>query len=318
MENIIELKGVTKVYGSLKAVDNLSLNIRKGEVYGLLGPNGAGKSTTILMMLGLTEPNAGFIRVCNIDSTLNPIEVKRRVGYLPDNVGFYDNQTGLDNLVFIARLNRATLEEAKNRAIDLLERVGLQDAAHKKVGTYSRGMRQRLGLADVLIKQPEVIVLDEPTLGIDPSGVRAFLDLIIQLSKEQGLTVLLSSHHLHQVQQVCDRVGIFVRGKLIASGTISELSNQLFNHDVFTVEAEVDILETSKTKMLLADIQTIEGVQNVKYEQSRLLIGCSTDKTATIARKIIEAGLNLTYLSKKQYGLDEIYQRYFEGEYKHV
>lgn len=318
MEEVIELKGVTKCYGSLKAVDNLDLAVRKGEIYGLLGPNGAGKSTTILMMLGLTEPKTGTIKVCNIDSTVNPIEVKRRVGYLPDNVGFYDNQTGLENLIFTAKLNRATWTEARDRALDLLNRVGLIDAANKKVGTYSRGMRQRLGLADVLIKRPEVIILDEPTLGIDPSGVKAFLDLIVQLSREQGLTVLLSSHHLHQVQQVCDRVGIFVNGKLIANGTIPELSKQLFSSEVFTVEAGIAWYELEKPHQLINDLGKIDGINSVKYEQNRLLIGCSTDKTAAIARTIVRSDIDLTHLYQRQYGLDEIYQRYFEGEQKYV
>lgn len=318
VENVIELRGVTKCYGSLKAVDQLDLNIRKGEIYGLLGPNGAGKSTTILMMLGLTEPTAGFIRVCNIDSTTNPIEVKRQVGYLPDNVGFYDNRTGLDNLVFIGRLNSLSETEAKRRALELLTRVGLSEVANRKVGVYSRGMRQRLGLAEVLIKKPAVIILDEPTLGIDPSGVRAFLDLIVQLSREEGLTVLLSSHHLHQVQQVCDRVGIFVSGKLIANGTISELSKQLFSSEVFTVEAGIAAADTEIIQKLSSTLVEMEGVCEVKHEQGRLLISCAIEKTAAIARAIVKANLDLIYLSQREYGLDEIYQRYFEGEHKHV
>ncbi|MEH6307595.1 ABC transporter ATP-binding protein [Olivibacter sp. CPCC 100613] len=318
MADVIELKGVTKCYGSLKAVDDLSLGIRKGEIYGLLGPNGAGKSTTILMMLGLTEPNEGSIKVCGIDSTSNPVEVKRKVGYLPDNVGFYENQTGLDNLIFIAKLNRATSAEARNRAFDLLNRVGLTDAANKKVGTYSRGMRQRLGLAEVLIKKPEVIVLDEPTLGIDPSGVKAFLGLIVQLSRADGLTVLLSSHHLHQVQQVCDRVGIFVSGKLIANGPIPELSGQLFGNKLFTVEAGVVWRTLEKREQLVTDLRNIDGVCSVAYEENRLLIECSMDEIATIARTIVYSGIDLTHLFQRQYGLDEIYQLYFEGGHNHA
>ncbi len=213
---IIELTDLTKKYEQLTAVDHLNLSVYKGEIFGLLGPNGAGKSTTILMMLGLTEPASGMAKVCGINSTTSPVEVKKKVGYLPDNVGFYDDMTGLENLVYVARLNSQSPKAAKQKAMQLLERVGLADAADKKTGKYSRGMIQRLGLADVLIKNPEIIVLDEPTLGIDPKGVKEFLELIVQLRHEEGLTVLLSSHHLHQVQQVCDRVGLFVSGKLIA------------------------------------------------------------------------------------------------------
>lgn len=224
---IIEISNLTKKYGDFTAVDNLTLNIGKGEVFGLLGPNGAGKSTTMLMLIGLTEPNSGSIRVCGIDPVRMPVEVKRKVGYLPEDVGFYEDLTGLENLRFTAGLNGIARKDADDKALQLLERVGLADQPDKKTGKYSRGMRQRLGLADVLIKDPEVIILDEPTLGIDPSGIRDFLELIIELSKEDGITVLFSSHNLHQVQQVCDRVGIFVKGKLLAEGDIPSLAVQL-------------------------------------------------------------------------------------------
>lgn len=230
-ENIIEINGLTRRYGQFTAVDNLNLNIRRGEIFGLLGPNGAGKSTTILMMLGLTEPDSGSVRVSGLDPTLDPVGVKRRVGYLPEEVGFYDDLTGMENLTYTARLNGMTHSAAAEKAESLLERVGLADEKRKKTGKYSRGMRQRLGLADVLIKDPEVIILDEPTLGIDPAGVKAFLDLIVGLSREQGITVLFSSHHLHQVQQVCDRVGLFVGGRLLATGDIQSLAEQLFGKD---------------------------------------------------------------------------------------
>jgi ABC-2 type transport system ATP-binding protein len=153
------------------------------------------------------------------------------VGYLPEEVGFYDDLTGMENLTYTARLNGFAPSVAERKAAALLERIGLAAEKDKRTGKYSRGMRQRLGLADVLIKEPEVIILDEPTLGIDPAGVKAFLELIVQLSREQGITVLFSSHHLHQVQQVCDRVGLFVGGRLLATGDIQSLAAQLFGPD---------------------------------------------------------------------------------------
>lgn len=220
---IIELSGLTKRYGSFTAVDHLNLSINQGEIFGLLGPNGAGKSTTILMMLGLTEPTEGSVHVCGINSTTHPIEVKRKVGYLPEDVGFYDDLTGIENLVYTAALNGIDRKEARAKAESLMERVGLSQEPTKKTGKYSRGMRQRLGLADVLIKSPEIIILDEPTSGIDPAGVQEFMELIKQLSCEHGLTVLFSSHHLNQVQQVCNRVGIFGKGKLLTVIEINEL-----------------------------------------------------------------------------------------------
>lgn len=235
-ETIIELVDLTKKYRLFTAVDHINLTVRKGEIFGFLGPNGAGKSTTILMMLGLTEPTEGSVRVCGIDPERNPLEVKRRVGYLPEDVGFYDNRDGVFNLIYTARLNSIPEDEAKTRALELLRLVGLEDAAKKNAGQYSRGMRQRLGLADVLIKNPEIAILDEPTSGIDPQGVNFFLNLILKLRDEHGLTVLFSSHNLHQVEEVCDRVAIFNSGKLQAVGDIEALSNQIFGESGHSLE----------------------------------------------------------------------------------
>jgi ABC-2 type transport system ATP-binding protein len=322
--NIIELVNLTKRYGSFSAVDQLNLTIQKGEIFGLLGPNGAGKSTTILMMLGLTEPNEGKATVCGFDATTNPIEVKKRVGYLPEDVGFYYNRTGFENLVYTARLNRLSEKEAKLRAAQLLIRVGLSDASDKKTGKYSRGMLQRLGLADVLIKNPEVIILDEPTLGIDPKGIREFLELIVGLSREDGITVLFSSHDLHQVQQVCDRVGLFVGGRLLAEGDIQTLSKKLFTRSPYIIEVVVSDIKSSGssgneyTKEWLTEIlKNIDGIIEVKSMNDIFQIECSRDSIAEIARAIVESGAGLLYLNKKEFGLNDIYYRYFEGGVEH-
>lgn len=320
--NVIELVDLTKKYGSFTAVDHLNLTINKGEVFGLLGPNGAGKSTTILMMLGLTEPTYGSVRVCGIDSTSNPVGVKEKVGYLPEDVGFYDDYTGLENLMYTARLNRIPEKEAKEKVLLLLERVGLSGEASKKAGKYSRGMRQRLGLADVLVKTPEVIILDEPTLGIDPKGVNEFLELISRLSKEEKSTVLLSSHHLHQVQKVCDRVGLFVSGKLIARGDINTLSRELFASEPIIIEAGFNSYYAGAADLKPADkliehLKKINGVITIENKDNFLRIGCSDDITRDISRAILESGAELNYFSRKEYGLDDIYNRYFEGNGKH-
>ena len=311
-QNIIELVNLTKKYGTHTAVDHLSLSIRKSEIFGLLGPNGAGKSTTILMMLGLTEPTSGSVTVCGRDSTRNPIEVKRRVGYLPEDVGFYEEYTGLENLLYTARLNGVSPHEAQQRAAFLLRRVGLTDSAHKKAGKYSRGMRQRLGLADVLIKNPEVIILDEPTLGIDPKGVQELLSLIVHLCQEDGLTVLLSSHHLHQVQEICDRVGLFVKGKLLAEGNVQTLSQNLFSGEPFVIDAGVSLLASDTADNLKSRLREIEGVVTVQVKPGAFQVGCSRDAAPDIARVIVESGAALRFLHKKEYGLDDIYNHYFK------
>lgn len=324
--NIIELVDLTKKYGSFTAVNQLNLSVRKGEIFGLLGPNGAGKSTTILMMLGLADPTSGSVTVCGIDSTSNPIEVKRRVGYLPENVGFYSNRSGFENLMFTALLNRLAGREAKQKVEKLLGWVGLSDEAGKKTGKYSRGMLQRLGLADVLIKDPEVVILDEPTLGIDPTGVREFLDLIVGLSRQEGLTVLFSSHDLHHVQQVCDRVGLFVSGKLLAEGDIETLSKKLFSKNPYVIETSISKAPSDASgfpgKEYLADrlietLQRIDGIVSVTNRDDVFQIECSRDTTPEIARAIVEAGAGLNYLKKKEFGLDDIYYRYFDGGVNH-
>ncbi|GAB3027004.1 hypothetical protein GCM10027051_34810 [Niabella terrae] len=309
---IIELKGLTKQYKTLKAVDDLNLNIQKGEIFGLLGPNGAGKTTTILMMLGLTDPSAGTAYVCGYNATKNPISVKRKVGYMPDSVGFYDGMTALENLMYIGRLNRIPEQELQSRAREMLLQVGLSEVLHKKAATFSRGMKQRLGLAEVLIKNPEVIILDEPTLGIDPSGVREFLSLIRQLSRQQGLTVLLSSHHLHHVQQVCDRVGIFVKGKLLVEGNINTLSRNLFQKDgvVTTIRFASPLPRPWEPESRLQDW---EEIRELTLTENEVTFGCSQDITARLVRFLVENQMEITGVHRKEYGLDDIYQKYFEN-----
>jgi ABC-2 type transport system ATP-binding protein len=325
--NIIKLADLTKKYGSFTAVDHLNLSIRKGEIFGLLGPNGAGKSTTILMMLGLTEPTSGSAMVCDIDPTQNPIAVKRKVGYLPEDVGFYSNRSGVENLMFTAMLNDLSPAEALEKVTSTLNRVGLSEAGAKKTGQYSRGMLQRLGLADVLIKNPEVIILDEPTLGLDPNGIREFLDLIVRLSHEEGLTVLFSSHDLHQVQKVCDRVGLFVRGRLIAEGDIPSLSAKLFKKSPYIIEASVSFDNTKAEKgkvknsaaeeHLIDDLKKLEGITGIEKDNGNFIIHCKSDRTAEVSGVIVSSGGALTYINKKEYGLDDIYYRYFEGGEDH-
>lgn len=319
MENpVIQLSRVTKKYGDFTAVDQLNLSIHKGEIFGLLGPNGAGKSTTILMLMGLTEPSSGKVEVCGINSTTNPIEVKRKVGYLPEDVGFYDDLTGMENLIYTAQLNGLRYQDAKQKADEILTRVGLANDKHKKTGKYSKGMRQRLGLADVLIKNPEVIILDEPTTGIDPTGVQELLDLIVELRDEQNITVLFSSHNLHQVQQVCDRVGLFVKGKLLAEGNIESLSEKLFTHGKYLIELDIDVgTQENKKTISVEDLQNalskVDDIQSIRKENEIFQIESSTDNSSSIAKAVIDSNYNLCFLNKKEYGLDAIYNRYFEG-----
>ncbi len=322
-EPIIQLINLTKKYGNFTAVNELNLTVGKGEIFGLLGPNGAGKSTSILMMLGLTEPTTGEVRVCGINSTTHPIEVKTKVGYLPEDVGFYDDRTGIENLIYTARLNGISQNTALKKAEELLKRVGLAGQMDKRTGKYSKGMRQRLGLADVLIKEPEVIILDEPTSGIDPKGVQEFLKLIVELRNEHQISVLFSSHNLHQVQQVCDRVGIFVEGKLLAEGDIQSLSKQLFTHGMYLIELGIEKNTLPKEvehneNWLKNMLEPVKGIEKISRTNGHFQIECARDISPDISKQIIANGLGLNYLTRKEYGLDAIYNRYFEGGNSHV
>ena len=305
---IISTQGLTRAYGSKVAVNHLDLSIRRGEVFGLLGPNGAGKTTTILMLLGLTEPTLGTARINGMDCTRNSIEVKRITGYLPDNVGFYPDMTGRENLRFTGRLNGLDEKTIKEKTEELLERVGMTYAADQKTGTYSKGMRQRLGIADVLMKDPQVIILDEPTLGLDPEGMRDFLKLIKELSVEDGRTVLVSSHQLYQIQQICDRVGIFVAGSLIACGRIEELGRQIAREGHFTQEIGARPLDDR----LLAFLRSLEGLKDIEKEGDRLVIQSSRDLREDISRFLVSHDYALLHLRQKGGDLDEIYRCYFE------
>jgi ABC-2 type transport system ATP-binding protein len=308
----IRTQGLTKRYGDFTAVDSLDLEVAHGEIFGLLGPNGAGKTTTILMLLGLSEPTAGEAQVVGLDPTRSPLEVKRRVGYLPDNVGFYATLTGRENLRYTARLNG--LEgEAETRIEALLSQAGLSDAADSRVDTYSRGMRQRLGIADTLIKEPDVVILDEPTVAIDPEGVAEVLALIRSLARDRGVTLLLASHLLHQVQSVCDRVGIFVAGRMVAEGPMSELADRLAEGPV-TIEVGVEG-KAADVKRVLGSVAGVERVERDDRDPRLWLVGADRDVREEIARALVSGDLSLRQLRRSGDELDNIYHRYFqEGE----
>ena len=308
--------GLTKRYGDLVAVDALDLELRRGEIFGLLGQNGAGKTTTILMLLGLTEPTSGSARVMGLDPARDALAVKRQVGYLPDSVGFYGDLTGRQNLRYTARLNGLDRGETESRIAEALEQVSLADRADGRADTYSRGMLQRLGIADALIKDPEILILDEPTAAIDPIGVVEILQLLRNLVHERGVTVLLSSHLLTQVQSVCDRVGIFAAGRLIGLGTVPELAAQ-FGSDIgqveVTFEGEQAAGAADRIGPILSAIPQVEKVAPGAGSNDPWTI---TVRPAAAGRQVREAvlsaaardSLGLTAIRSTEASLDEIYR----------
>lgn len=314
MENrpVIAAHSLTKRYGRFVAVDALDLTLQAGEVFGLLGPNGAGKTTTILMLLGLTDRSAGQVQVLGFDPARQPLQVKARVGYLPDSVGFYDELTARENLIYIAKLNGIPRAEAYRRIDAAIDRMGLHDATKQRVGTFSRGMRQRLGVAELLLKEPQVIIMDEPTLGLDPEAARQFLQLILEL-KQEGITIMLSSHLLHQVQAVCDRVGLFHKGRMVLEGTVPELAQRV-SKGAYRIHLEAG----GPPSHLLAALQGVPGLVTVSEEGAqKYLLEARSDLRAEAARAIVNAGGNLFNLAVEAPSLDEIYARYFQ-EVDHV
>ena len=304
---VIVTRRLTKKYGEFTAVDKLDLTIRRGEVFGLLGPNGAGKTTTVLMLLGLTEPTKGVVRVLGMDPTREPLAVKRQVGYLPDNVGFYGGMSGRENLRYTARLNGLGRREADAKIDELLHEVRLEDAAEKKAETYSRGMRQRLGIADALVKSPSVLILDEPTIAIDPSGVEELLALLRRLVAERNLTVMLSSHILGQVQSLCDRVGFYSAGKLVAAGPLEELAQG----DDHVVELEVGVNGLpSAIDAVAAAIPGVTKVAPHERDERLRVVTASSDVAAPLATALAAQGLALVHLRRRGTDLLELYRRY--------
>jgi ABC-2 type transport system ATP-binding protein len=307
MSTVIETTRLTKRYRDKLAVSELDLDVQEGEVFGFLGPNGAGKTTTILMLLGLTEPTRGKVSVCSFDPTRHPLEVKRRVGYLPENPGFYDDLSGRENLLYIARLNRIQDEEARRRVNLVLDEVGLSNDGDRPAGAYSRGMKQRLGIAEVLVKDPKVLILDEPTLGIDPDGAIRILELINGLRRERGLTVLLSTHLLHQVQHMCTRIGIIVKGKLIVKGDLSQLSSAIMKEREFNLFVEIG----GNTDGFQRDVASLDGVIEVQPQGRGWLLRCTHDMRPEVVSLITQKGLPLLQLRSEELTLEEIYLKYF-------
>ena len=307
-EVVLSAKGLSKRYGPIAAVSGVDLELHRGEILGVLGPNGAGKTTTILMLLGLTEPSGGTINVNGFDPIRQPLEVKRRIGYLPDSVGFYDTLTARENLRYTARLAGLPRAQAEANIAAALKRVSLEAVADRRVRTLSHGMRQRLGLAEVLMKGVELAVLDEPTSGLDPQASFDLLDIIRGL-KADGAAVLLSSHLLDRVQAVCDRVALFHQGRVVLEGTVSDLARRVFG-GVYIFE--LDLAGGIDTVDLFA---ALPGVRQATATDGATRVLADRDVRADLARAAVAAGAEVRRLVSVEPSLDAIYRHYFEGRH---
>jgi ABC-2 type transport system ATP-binding protein len=308
--NIISARNLTKKYDKQLAVNNLNIDIKKGEIFGLLGPNGAGKSTFILMALGLTEPTSGTINVAGFNSTREPLKVKRITGYLPERIGFYEDMTAWGNLAYTAELNRIPYREIDKKIDEVLEIVALSQNKKKLVKTFSKGMKQRLGIADVLIKNPELVIFDEPTEGLDPKVANQVLNTIQDLNRNRNITFVLSSHQLNLMQKVCPRVGILSNGKLIGEGSVEKLGRKLFGGGKYRIEIELE----KASESLLEKIKKLDRVVTVEKMGKQINVVCDSDVRQNISRIIAAEGVLMTRMDMKQDALEEIYLRYFKEE----
>jgi ABC-2 type transport system ATP-binding protein len=304
---VIETQNLTKVYGDFKAVDGLDLQVSEGEIFGLLGPNGAGKTTTILMLMGFCEPTSGQVKLIGHDPVRDLIAVKKVVGYMPEKIGFYDDMTARENLEYTGRLNGMSGKVLTGKVDRLLEEVGLKEKTNQLVGKLSHGMKQRLGIADVMIKEPKVAIFDEPTSGIDPEGTDQVLNLIKNMSQRK-VTVLISSHQLHQIQKICTQVGIFSKGRMVASGAVDKLGRDALRKGKFNIVLPIAQL----TGALSTAVSSLPGVIDIEQRDNSTVV-ISNDNISKELEAVVSkiTGLSLQ-MKVEEFELEEIYMQYFK------
>ena len=297
---MIQVNGLTKDYGARRAIDNLTFDAEQGEIVGFLGPNGAGKTTTMRILTSYMPPTEGTAIVAGYDVLDESMEVRKRVGYLPETVPLYNDMTALDYLKFMSGLRR--IPNSEERAYETLEMVNLGDRATSYIGNFSKGMRQRIGLAQALIHRPEVLILDEPTIGLDPAQVVEIRKVIREIGKDR--TVLLSTHILSEAQQICDRVLIINKGKIVAEDTPENLQSRLVGTQrvVLRVRGDADGLATR--------ISEVKGAQRVEAKQDGSVefeFSAGQDIRPQVARDVISAGFDLLEMRPIGLSLEEIF-----------
>ena len=280
----VSVQDLSKRYGSLQAVDNVSFQVKQGSSFGLLGLNGAGKTTTFKMLVSLIRPDGGTAHVAGYDVVKEPMQVRAHIGYVAENPAFYTRMTTQETLRYICRLLEVPSQDENQRIDSALELVGLMDKKHAYVGGYSRGMRHRLGLAQALLSEPQVLFLDEPTLGLDPLGAKNMRELILRLRQEREVTVLMSSHVLPEVESICDVVGIFDHGRLVAIDTIENLrstASDTMNLELLMVQPNDEVVQA---------LQLIPGVKLVENNGARIVIKAA--KENDLRPRILQEALN--------------------------
>ena len=299
MEAIIDVRGLFKRYGDVEALRGLNLRMRKG-IFGFIGPNGSGKTTTIKILLGALRPDAGEAYVLGYDCFKESLEVRRRVGVLHENPSYPKNMTGLEYLAFVGSLYGLGKEEAKSRARGLLKSLDLEEAADRSIGGYSAGMRQRLGLAQALIGNPRLVILDEPTANLDPLGRAELLEMIKTLHKDQGMSFLIASHILPELQKICDQIGIISNGVMLEQGTIAELTKK-YMENTFKVKV-------SNPHILIEELRKAEFVEEVSMKGDNIWIKANEPEKLynQISKIIQDKKLKLLLFEQPQLDLEDL------------
>ena len=310
MENIVETQKLTKTYGEFVAVNELDMEIKRGEVFGFLGPNGAGKTTTILMLMGLSVPTKGTAIVAGRDIVEESREVRRVASILPEYSSLYGDLTAWENLDYIGRLNDQPKEERENRIGELLDLVGMAKWADSKLESFSRGMKQRIGIASTLMKDPQVVFLDEPTIGLDPVATREVRELIMRLNRERELTVVMTSHLLHEIQMTCSKIGIINRGRLILQESMENLNKTMSGGE----DRRVELMLTETTPDLVRDLEVVKGVKSVAQENGRLYVYSNADSDLEVSKTIVSHGAYILLMKPREYTLEEIFMKYYNQE----
>ena len=310
MDNVVETRKLTKAYGDFVAVNELNMEVNKGEVFGFLGPNGAGKTTTILMLMGLSVPTKGTAIVAGHDIIEDSREVRRVASILPEYSSLYGDLTAWENLDYIGRLNDQPKEERENRIGEMLGLVGMANWADSKLESFSRGMKQRLGIASTLMKDPQIVFLDEPTIGLDPVATREVRELIMKLNREKGLTVVMTSHLLHEIQMTCTKIGIINRGKLILLESMENLNKTMSGGE----DRRVELMLTETTPDLVRDLEAVTGVKSVTQENGRLYVYGNSNSDLEVSRAVTRHGSYILMMKPREYTLEEIFMKYYNQE----
>ena len=316
--NSISTSNLSKSYRNFRAVNSLTIDVNPGDIFGFLGPNGAGKTTTIRMLCGLLPPTLGYAKVAGLDIIKDSLKIRSIIGLLPESSGFYNWMSAEEYLLYFAALYKIDIQLGKKRAQDLLEKVGLATRSYVPISYYSRGMKQRLGLARTLINEPKILFLDEPTLGLDPKGQQDIKNTLLELNREKEVTIFLSSHALGEVSSLCNRIAIVNRGKLVAQGSIEELRKHAGNSDGLIVRI-LNLPSAQKgISSLPYRIQTNITDNNKLIDVNVNLSDGASESVNEIIDRFEEAGLQIHEIRRMGMTLEDVYFKLIEARRQDV